>query len=59
MMNNHSAAREEMIDKEHFIKGLFFAGAHQTVGDGMAPAITNGEVAAMHLMKMDKRGKKS
>ena len=53
-MNNHSAAREEMIEKERFIKGLFFAGSHETVGDGMAPAIISGRDAAMHIMKLDK-----
>ncbi len=59
-MDNHSAARDQMEKDEFFIDGLAFAGAHQRVGDGMAPAILNGIFGAEHIMQMDnkRKGKK-
>lgn len=56
-MNNHVVARQQMDDKEHFISGLAFAGAHQVSGDGMAPAFSNGVKAANEIMQEDKRRK--
>ena len=58
VMNNHAAAREQMEDKENFIKGLSFAGAHQTIGDGMSPAISNGIRGAKLIIAEDERRKK-
>lgn len=49
-MNDHVVARLTMHDKEQFIKGLFFAGAHALNGDGMGPAITNGRKAAKDIL---------
>ena len=54
-MDNHSAAREEMEKDEKFIQGLIFSGAHQTTGDGMSPAITNGIKAARLIIEEDNR----
>ena len=56
-MDNHSAAREQMEDKERFISGLAFAGAHETVGDGMSPAISNGIKGARKIIEEDERRK--
>ena len=56
-MNNHSAARQEMEDGERFISGLAFSGAHQTVGDGMSPAISNGIRGANAIIAEDLRRK--
>ena len=42
MISNSSPAREEMEKDEFFIDGLVFAGAHQTAGAGMTPAIMSG-----------------
>ena len=50
-MNNHSAAREQMDKDEKFISGLAFAGAHEMVGDGMSPAISNGIKGANDILK--------
>ena len=56
-MDNHAAAREEMEDDEHFISGLAFAGAHESVGDGMSPAISNGIKGANAIINEDLRRK--
>ena len=56
-MDNHAAAREEMDKDEHFIAGLAFAGAHEVVGDGMSPAISNGIKGAYDIINEDKRRK--
>lgn len=44
--DDNIVARIMTHQKENFIKGLFFAGAHSYAGDGMAPQITNGIQAA-------------
>lgn len=44
--DDNIVARILMHQKENFIKGLYFAGAHSYAGDGMAPQITNGIQAA-------------
>ena len=53
-MTASCAAREQKVNDERFIKGLEFAGAHHFAGDGMAPAIMSGEVAAKELIKQRK-----
>ena len=45
-MADHAVARLQMKEKDHFIEGLEFAGAHGMSGDGMGPQITNGRAAA-------------
>ena len=45
-MEDHAVARLQMKEKDHFIEGLEFAGAHGMSGDGMGPQITNGRAAA-------------
>ncbi|MBQ6444981.1 MAG: hypothetical protein IJI95_01265 [Clostridia bacterium] len=45
-MDDHAVARKQMPGAEDFIEGLAFAGAHAISGDGMGPAITNGQAAA-------------
>ena len=45
-MKDHAVARLQMKEKDHFIEGLEFAGAHGMSGDGMGPQITNGRAAA-------------
>ena len=50
-MDNHAAAREEMENDECFISGLYFAGAHQIIGDGMFPAISSGIKTANDIIK--------
>lgn len=45
-MDDHAVARKLMPGAEDFIEGLTFAGAHAISGDGMGPAITNGQAAA-------------
>lgn len=55
-MNAHSAAREMM--NENFIEGLAFAGSHSTGGDGMAPAISNGHIAAKQIIDLDNKRRK-
>ena len=52
-MDNHAAAREEMEKDEKFISGLAFAGAHEVVGDGMSPAISNGIKGANDIIRED------
>ena len=49
-MDDHIIARLLMADKEHYIKGLAFSGAHAISGDGMSPCITNGRNAANTLL---------
>ena len=56
-MDNHAAARVEMEMNEHFISGLAFAGAHEVVGDGMSPAISNGIKGANDIINEDMRRK--
>lgn len=60
-MNDTILARMDVDDKKSFIHGLSFAGAHQSTGDGMGPAITNGRKAArdiLSFMKIDNGGKR-
>lgn len=55
-MDDHIIARLQMADKENYIKGLSFCGAHAISGDGMSPCITNGRKAASILLnQMDRR----
>ncbi len=57
-MDDTIYARMNIDDKTFFIHGLTFAGAHQTSGDGMGPAIANGRKAAKDIlafMKKDER----
>ena len=56
-MNNHAAAREQMEGDEKFISGLAFAGAHEIIGDGMSPAISNGIKGANDIIAEDLRRK--
>ena len=49
-MDNHVIARKSMIEEDHFIDGLEFAGAHAVVGDGQAPQIKNGRLAAKAVL---------
>ena len=58
-MDDHIVARLQMSEKENFIQGLAFAGAHQISGDGMGPAVTNGRKGAkiiLDMMEEDERG---
>ena len=51
-------ARLQMKEKDHFIEGLEFAGAHGMSGDGMGPQITNGRAAAKGVKEdMEKKGR--
>ena len=45
-IEDHAVARLQMKEKDHFIDGLEFAGAHAISGNGMGPAVTNGRAAA-------------
>ena len=57
-MDNHAIARLQMKEKDHFIQGLEFAGAHGMSGDGMGPQITNGRAAAKGVKEdMEKKGR--
>lgn len=49
MKDSITSRIERQID-ENFISGLFFANATSVFGDGMAPAFSNGKVAAMNLV---------
>lgn len=49
-MDDNIVARLQMANKENYIKGLAFSGAHSISGDGMGPAITNGRAAAKILL---------
>lgn len=42
--------------EERYIKGLEFAGAHASIGNGYAPAITSGRKAAAEVMKSMREG---
>ena len=60
-MDDHIVARLQMSEKENYIQGLSFAGAHQISGDGMGPAVTNGRKGAKIILDMmeedEKEGK--
>jgi prolycopene isomerase len=60
-MDDHIVARLQMGEKENYIQGLSFAGAHQISGDGMGPAVTNGRKGAKIILDMmeedEKEGK--
>ncbi|MBQ7473424.1 MAG: FAD-dependent oxidoreductase, partial [Oscillospiraceae bacterium] len=57
-MEDHAVARLQMKEKDHFIEGLEFAGAHGMSGDGMGPQITNGRAAAKGVKEdMEKKGR--
>jgi len=49
-MDDHIVARLGMKDKEQYISGLAFNGAHQTSGDGMAPVINSGRAGASDIL---------
>lgn len=51
-MDDHIVARLQMEEKENFIQGLSFSGAHQISGDGMGPAVTNGRKGAKIILDM-------
>ena len=57
-MEDHAVARLQMKEKDHFIEGLEFAGAHGMSGDGMGPQITNGRAAAK-AVREDKEKKEA
>ena len=54
-MTDHIGARLLTQGQEHFIRGLEFAGAHGFAGDGMGPAIMNGETAAKAVLDSVKK----
>ena len=55
-MDNHIVAKKTMEPEEHYIRGLEFAGAHAVAGDGQAPQIKNGRLAAKGVLKdMEKK----
>ena len=58
-MKNHIIGRRTMDEHEHYIKGLEFAGAHAVVGDGQAPQVKNGRLAAKAVLTAmaEKEGK--
>ncbi len=49
-MDDHIIARRLLHGYDHFIQGLYFAGAHSDLGDGMGPAIANGRLAADDIL---------
>ena len=57
-LSDHAVARLQMKEKDHFIEGLEFAGAHGMSGDGMGPQITNGRAAAKAIRE-DKEKKEA
>lgn len=60
-MRDVIVARMNVDDKIFHIHGLTFAGAHQTSGDGMSPAIASGRKACkdiLSFMKRDQRRRK-
>lgn len=57
-LSDHAVARLQMKEKDHFIEGLEFAGAHGMSGDGMGPQITNGRAAAKAIRE-DKKKKEA
>jgi prolycopene isomerase len=58
-MDDHIVARLQMGEKENYIWGLAFAGAHAISGDGMSPQVTNGRKAAKTILEFmeEKEGK--
>ena len=58
-MDDHIVARLQMSEKENYIQGLSFAGAHQISGDGMGPAVTNGRKAAKIILDMMEEDERS
>lgn len=57
-MHTHVAARTLQEGDDHFIDGLYFAGAHQLSGDGMAPQIAHGLSAAKQVLDDIKEAKR-
>ncbi len=57
-MDNSVVARQQDKNKEEFVKNLFFTGAHQLNGDGMAPVINNGRKVGIDVLARAKRRKK-
>ncbi len=57
-MDDHIIARRLLHGYDHFIPGLYFAGAHSDLGDGMGPAIANGRLAADDILQ-DRERKES
>ena len=59
-MKDSVVARNFMEKEERYIQGLFFAGAHQLMGDGMSPCIGNGQHAALQVVEyLNKGGKEN
>ena len=58
-MHTNVAARTLTKGDDRFIRGLYFAGAHQLAGDGMAPQIDNGTAAAREALSDRKKGKRA
>ena len=48
--SDNIVARLQTAEREKFIGGLEFAGAHAISGNGMGPAITNGRKAAQNVL---------
>ncbi len=57
-MHDSVVARIFMEKDENYIPGLFFTGAHQLMGDGMAPCIGNGQHTANLVFKYLKKARK-
>lgn len=57
-MDNSVVARQQDKNKEEFVKNLFFTGAHQLNGDGMAPVINNGRKVGLDVLARAKRREK-
>ncbi len=49
-MMDHAVARNSMYKNEKYIKGLYFVGAHQKNGDGMAPVINGARLVAKEIL---------
>ncbi len=54
-LSDHVVARLQTEEKDRFIDGLVFAGAHSISGDGMGPAVTNGRAAAKEIIEEKKK----
>lgn len=49
-MDDHVVARIDMKKKEQYISGLYFNGAHQSSGDGIATVINTGRSVAVEVL---------
>lgn len=57
-MDNHVIGRSFEGNGKPLIPGLSFSGAHQMGGDGMGPAIVNGQTSAKEILAQAKRRKR-